>query len=201
MRNSRGAGRTPTRVSEGPKRTRRSNRCECVPPGDHRESEAQSFRSDPWAAVRRARLDPMQPVPDSGGGESSRFLGTKRWKSQKLRQLSPEQRSDWKASEGVSGQLSAHHSLRLCCHFAGSGPGLSFATGPRFNIRQSPAIVHSATLLATSSSVCLKQLIYAVIASGQVSASTPEAFCGCEARRKLQHSRQARRGQRPFPSP
>ena len=139
--------------------------------------------------------------PGFGGREPSRFLGTKRWKSQKLTQLSPEQPSGWKTSEGVAGQLSAHHSLRLCCHFAGSGPGLSFATGPRFNIRQSPAIVHSATLLATSSSVCLKQLIYAVIASGQVSASTPEAFCGCEARRKLQHSRQARRGQRPFPSP
>ena len=45
---------------------RRSNRCECVLRGGHRESEAQSFRSDPWAAVRRARLNPMQPVPDSG---------------------------------------------------------------------------------------------------------------------------------------
>ncbi len=59
---------------------RRSNRCECVLRGDHRESEAQSFRFDPWAAVRRARLDPMQPVPDSGGRESSRFLGRKHWK-------------------------------------------------------------------------------------------------------------------------
>ena len=39
-----------------------------VPPGDHRESEAQSLRSGPWAAVRRAGLDPMQPVPDSGTG-------------------------------------------------------------------------------------------------------------------------------------
>ena len=59
---------------------RRSNRCECVLRGGHRESEAQSFRFDPWVAVRRARLDPMQPVPDSGGRESSRFLGRKHWK-------------------------------------------------------------------------------------------------------------------------
>ena len=54
---------------------RRSNRCECVLRGDRWESKAQSFRSDPWAAVRRARLDPMQPVPGFGGLESSRFLG------------------------------------------------------------------------------------------------------------------------------
>ena len=66
MRNGRGAGRTPTRVSEGPKRGKRFSRCECVLRGDLQESEAQSFRSDPWAAVRRARLNPMQPVPDSG---------------------------------------------------------------------------------------------------------------------------------------
>ena len=47
---------------------RRSNRCECVLRGGHRESEAQSFRPDPWAAVRRARLDPMQPVRIRGTG-------------------------------------------------------------------------------------------------------------------------------------
>ena len=52
---------------------RRSNRCECVLRGGHRESEAQSFRFDPWAAVRRARLDPMQPVPDSGDGNPPGF--------------------------------------------------------------------------------------------------------------------------------
>ena len=52
---------------------RRSNRCECVLRGGHRESEAQSFRSDPWAAVRRARLNPMQPVPDSGDGNPPGF--------------------------------------------------------------------------------------------------------------------------------
>ena len=46
--------------------TQREGAC---PTGDtHRESEAQSLRSDPWAAVRRAGLDPMQPVPDSGTG-------------------------------------------------------------------------------------------------------------------------------------
>ena len=50
-----------------------SNRCECVLRGDHRESEAQSFRFDPWVAVRRARLDPMQPVPDSGDGNPPGF--------------------------------------------------------------------------------------------------------------------------------
>ena len=52
---------------------RRSNRCDCVLRGDRWESKAQSFRSDPWAAVRRARLDPMQPVPDSGDGNPPGF--------------------------------------------------------------------------------------------------------------------------------
>ena len=52
---------------------RRSNRCECVLRGGLRESEAQSFRSDPWAAVRRARLNPLQPVPDSGDGNPPGF--------------------------------------------------------------------------------------------------------------------------------
>ena len=210
MRKGRGAGRTPTEVFRL-----------YEPASEEQSSTPQPTHVAEWRlslreTIGRARLNSFgltsgRLFGERGsilcsrsrirGRESSRFLGTKRWKSQKLRQLSPEQPSEWKTSEGVAGQLSAHHSLRLCCHFAGSGPGLSFATGPRFNIRQSPAIVHSATLLATSSSVCLKQLIYAVIASGQVSASTPEAFCECEAHRKLQHSRQARRGQRPFPSP
>ena len=45
----------------------------CPSGADHRESEAQSFRSDPWAAVRRARLNPMQPVPDSGDGNPPGF--------------------------------------------------------------------------------------------------------------------------------
>ena len=31
----------------------------------------------PWAAVRRAQCNPMQPVPDSGDREPSRFLGGK----------------------------------------------------------------------------------------------------------------------------
>ena len=43
---------------------RRSNRCECVLRGDHRESKARSYAAG----------------PGSGGRESSRFLGTKRWK-------------------------------------------------------------------------------------------------------------------------
>ncbi len=91
MRNGRDAGRTSARVctvlatvvSRLPRRHRRSNGSTPRPAhaagrrlslrGDHRESEAQSFRSDPWAAVRRARLDPMQPVPDSGDGNPPGF--------------------------------------------------------------------------------------------------------------------------------
>ena len=66
---------------------RRSNRCECVLRGGLRESEAQSYAAD----------------PGFGGRESSRFLGTKHWKSQKLSQLSPEQPSEWKARDGEIG--------------------------------------------------------------------------------------------------
>ena len=95
---------------------RRSNRCECVLRGGLRESEAQSFRFDPWAAVRRAKARSYAAGPGFGGRESSRFLGTKRWKSQKLRQLSPEHSTEWKASEGVLGHLDPNHLLR--CHIA-----------------------------------------------------------------------------------
>ena len=86
--------------------------------GDHRESEAQSLWSDPWAAVRRAKARSYAAGPGFGGREPSRFLGTKRWKSQKLRQLSSEQQSEWKASEGVLGQPNVNCSRRLSAHFA-----------------------------------------------------------------------------------
>ena len=52
--------------------------------GGLRESEAQSLRSDPWAAARRAKARSYAAGPGFGGREPSRFLGTKRWKSQKL---------------------------------------------------------------------------------------------------------------------
>ena len=43
--------------------------------GGRRESEAQSLRSDPWAAVRRAKARSYAACPGFGGRESSRFLG------------------------------------------------------------------------------------------------------------------------------
>ena len=63
-------------MSEGLKSRMRFNHYECVPVGvNRRESKAQSFLIRyPWVAVRRAKLDPVQPVPDSVGRESSRFL-------------------------------------------------------------------------------------------------------------------------------
>ena len=84
----------------------------CVLRGGLRESKAQSFRSDPWAAVRRAKARSYAAGPGFRGREPSRFLGTKRWKSQKLRQLSPERTSEWKGSGRVLGQLDPNHLLR-----------------------------------------------------------------------------------------
>ena len=80
--------------------------------------------------------------PGFGGRESSRFLGTKRWKSQKLPQLSPEQPSEWKAPEGVLGQLDPDHSRRFSSHSAArqqqpkTGPGA--VSGAYF--RHSPTV-------------------------------------------------------------
>ena len=91
---------------------RRSNRCECVLRGDHRESEAQSFRSRPLGGCSESKARSYAAGPGFGGRESSRFLGTKRWKSQKLRQLSPERTSEWKGSGRVLGQLDPNHLLR-----------------------------------------------------------------------------------------
>ncbi len=73
---------------------RRSNRCECVLRGDHRESEAQSFRFDPWVAVRRARLDPMQPVPDSGDGNPPGFSARNAGKARNCVNYRPNIRPD-----------------------------------------------------------------------------------------------------------
>ena len=86
------------------------------------------------ATIGRARLNPsgLTPLggcseskarsyaagPGFGGRESSRFLGTKRWKSQKLPQLSPEQPSEWKAQNPVSAQRNLNCSHRFSAHFA-----------------------------------------------------------------------------------
>ena len=53
---------------------------ECVLRGDHRESEAQSFRSDPLGGCSESKAQSYAAGPGFGGRESSRFLGTKRWK-------------------------------------------------------------------------------------------------------------------------
>ncbi len=107
----------------------------CVLRGGHRESEAQSFRSDPWAAVRRAKAQSYAAGPGFGGRESSRFLGTKRWKSQKLHQLSPEHPSEWKASEGVLGHLDPNH-LPRCGNAANTAARPYFRHSHRVRTRR-----------------------------------------------------------------
>ena len=79
----------------------------------HRESRARSV------GTLRVRDGP------------SRFLGTKRWKSQKLRQLSPERTSGWKGPDGVLGQLNPNHWLRR-------GNAANIAATPYFH--QSPRV-------------------------------------------------------------
>ena len=86
--------------------------------GGHRESEAQSFRSEPLGGCSESEAQSYAAGPGFGRRESSRFLGTKRWKSQKLRQLSPEQPSEWKASDGEIGPLRPDCSHRFSAHFA-----------------------------------------------------------------------------------
>ena len=58
---------------------KRFGRCECVPLGrPSGERNARSLRSVPLGGCSEsAVLDPMQPVPDSGDREPSRFLGGK----------------------------------------------------------------------------------------------------------------------------
>ena len=70
--------------------------------GDRRESEAQSFRSDPWAAVRRARLDPMQPVPDSGDGNPPGFLAGNAGKARNCVNYLPDRRAKGRLRTGKS---------------------------------------------------------------------------------------------------
>ena len=103
-----GIGRTPSRVSVGhcakayslpgsfrfrndhggaglnPSNGFTQRVCACPSWGHLWESEAQSLRSvPPRAAVGRARLDPVQPVPDSGDGNPPGFWAGNAGKSQK----------------------------------------------------------------------------------------------------------------------
>ena len=131
--------RTPAPVSRLPNRHRGSNGSTPRPAhasgmrlslrGDHRESEAPSFRSGPWAAVRRAKARSSAAGPGFGGREPSRFLGTKRWKSQKLSQLLPERTSEGKGQTPVSGHLGADHLLR-CGNLAGFPGNRPLGTSP-----------------------------------------------------------------------
>ena len=89
---------------------RRFNRCEGVLRGEPSESEAQSVRSNPLGGCSESEAQSYAAGPGFGGRESSRFLGAKHWKSQKLRQLSPQQPTGWKGFDGVLGHLDGNHS-------------------------------------------------------------------------------------------
>ena len=83
MKNWPGTGRTPTKVSRLPNRHRGSKGSTPRPAhatgrrlshrGGHRESEAQSLRSDPWAAVRRAKARSYAAGPGFGDGNPPGF--------------------------------------------------------------------------------------------------------------------------------
>ncbi len=87
MRNGRGAGRTPTKVSEEPKRGLRLSLCECVPTSEPASGEQCSTPRPAHAAGRRlslvkrhreSRARSVRPLRVGDG--PSRFLGGKRWK-------------------------------------------------------------------------------------------------------------------------
>ena len=117
-------------VSRHPRRSQRSNGS--TPRPAHAAGRRLSLWSRP--SGERGSILPVRPLggcseseaqsyaagPGFGGREPSRFLGTKRWKSQKLRQLSPEQPTGWKASEGVTGQPNVDCSQRFSTLFAGT---------------------------------------------------------------------------------
>ena len=84
---------------------RRSNRCECVLRGEPSGERGSILPVRPLGGCSESEARSYAAGPGFGGREPSRFLGTKRWKSQKLRQLSTEHATEWKASEGVLGQL------------------------------------------------------------------------------------------------
>ena len=111
------AGRTPTGVSEGPKRETLQPLRMC-PPGRPSGERGSILPVRPLGGCSESKARSYAAGPGFGGRESSRFLGTKRWKSQKLSQLSPEQPTEWKAPDGEIGPLRPHCSLRLSSHFA-----------------------------------------------------------------------------------
>ena len=84
-----------------------------VPPGRPSGERGSILPVRPLGGCSESRARSYAAGPGFGGREPSRFLGTKRWKSQKLTQLSPEQPSGWKTSEGVAGH-SAHITRSDC---------------------------------------------------------------------------------------
>ena len=111
------AGRTPTRVSEGPKRETLQPLRMC-PPGRPSGERGSILPVRPLGGCSESEARSYATSPGFGGRESSRFLGRKHWKSRKLRQLSPEQPSEWKAQNPVSGQRNLNCSHRFSAHFA-----------------------------------------------------------------------------------
>ena len=92
------------RMSHLPRRLRRSS----ARPLDRLTQREGAYPS--WTAIGRAGLDPSGR---SGSGmDPPGFSARNAGKSQKLTRLSPEHPSEWKASEGVLGQLDPNHLLR-----------------------------------------------------------------------------------------
>ena len=109
-------GSTPYSLRRCPDFRTRSLGEQCSTPRPaHAAGRRLSLRGGP--SGERGSILPVRPLggcsesrarsyaagPGFGGREPSRFLGTKRWKSQKLRQLSPDRTSEWKARDGVIG--------------------------------------------------------------------------------------------------
>ena len=75
-------GATPTRVSEGPKRETLQPLRMC-PPGRPSGERGSILPVRPLGGCSESKARSYAAGPGFGGRESSRFLGTKHWKSQK----------------------------------------------------------------------------------------------------------------------
>ncbi len=85
---------------------------------DLRESEARSFRSGPWVAVRGARLDPRQPVPGSWDLNPP-VSEAESWESHTANSLSRPRLAEGKRISGCRRRSLAHrpHATHIPAYF------------------------------------------------------------------------------------
>ena len=111
------AGRTPTRVSEGPKRETLQPLRMC-PPGRPSGERGSILPVRPLGGCSESKARSYAAGPGFWGRESSRFLGRKHWKKPETASIIARTTERMEGPKPCFGPLRPNCSLRLSAHFA-----------------------------------------------------------------------------------